>query len=266
LALQTSAETQFYFEEHGVGEPLVLISGYAANHAFWTPLLGKLAQQYRVIIFDNPGMGDTFDKGGPLTIRDMAHRIATFLSDIDVERAHVVGHSMGGSLAICLAALHPKRVKKLVLLNSYHRLRALSRHVLTNLLNLRLADVKLFTLLNAMIPWFFSNESIQEGKRPAELVDFFVKNQNLQSISNQSRQLDAAMAFNAEDWLAEITAETLILAGDADLLAPVEDAEVLHDGIRHSTLKTLPAAHNMPQEIPKEIASELLGFLAGPRA
>ncbi len=261
MALQTSAETQFYWEEHGVGKPLVLISGYAANHAFWTPLLSSLAEHYRVIIFDNPGMGDTFDKGGPLTIRDMAHRIAAFLSDVDVECAHVVGHSMGGSLAICLAALHPNRVDKMVLLNTYPRLRALSRHVLTNLLNLRLADVKLFTLLNAMIPWFFSNESIQEGKRPSELVDFFVKNQNLQSISNQSRQLDAAMAFNAEDWLAYINAETLILAGEYDLLAPVDGSELLHDGIRNSTLKLFPAAHNMPHEIPDEISNELLQFL-----
>ena len=101
MALQTSAETQFYWEEHGVGEPLVLISGYAANHAFWTPLLAPLAKKYRVILFDNPGMGDTFDKGGPLTIRDMARRIGEFLVDIDASNAHIIGHSMGGSLGIC---------------------------------------------------------------------------------------------------------------------------------------------------------------------
>lgn len=261
MALQTSAQTQFYYEDHGIGEPLVLISGYATNHAFWTPLLGQLTKRYRVIIFDNPGMGETFDKGGPLTIRDMAHRIAEFLHDIGIEHANVVGHSMGGSLAICLAALYPKRVKKLVLLNPYPRLRALSRHVLTNLLNLRLADVKLFTMLNAIIPWFYSNESIQQGKRPAEMVDFFVKNQRLQSISNQSRQLDAAMAFNAEDWLAEVQAQTLILAGEYDLLAPADDCEILHDGIRYSTLKKLPAAHNMPQEQPQAVLNEVLAFL-----
>ena len=261
MALQTSAETQFYWEEHGAGDPLVLISGYAANHAFWTPLLEPLAQHFRVILFDNPGMGDTFDKGGPLTIRDMAHRISAFLTDIDVSRAHVVGHSMGGSLAICLAALHPKRVRKLVLMNSYSRLRPLSRHVLTNLLNLRLADVKLFTLLNAMIPWFFSNDSIRNGKRPAELVDFFVKNQNLQSLSNQSRQLDAAMAFDAKDWLSDITAKTLIIAGEEDLLAPIEDSICLHESIEGAELLSFTAAHNMPQELPKEISNALLKFL-----
>lgn len=261
MALQTSADTQFYWEEHGIGENLVLISGYSANHAFWIPLLGELTKHFRVILFDNPGMGDTFDKGGPLTIRDMAHRIADFLTDIDVEKAHIVGHSMGGCLGVCLAALYPQRVKKLTLINSFSRLRPLARHVLTNLLDLRLADLKLFTLLNSMIPWFFCDKSIKDGKRPAELIDFFIKNKNLQSISNQSRQLDAAMAYDGKDWLKHVKCETLIIAGEQDLLSPVADSLHLKKSIQNAHLVTLPAAHNMPQELPNEINKELLHFL-----
>jgi 3-oxoadipate enol-lactonase len=261
LALKTCGDTQFYWEEHGDGEPIVLISGYSANHAFWMPQLATLAKHFRVILFDNPGMGDTFDKGGPLTIRDMAHRIADFLTDIDVKQAHVVGHSMGGCLGVCLAALHPKRVKKLVLINSFSKLRPLACHVLTNLLNLRLADIKLFTLLNAMIPWFFCDSSIKDGKRPAELIDFFIKNKNLQSISNQSRQLDAAMAFDGKDWLGYIHAQTLIIAGEYDLLSPVADSVHLHQSLNDSQMVTLPAAHNMPQELPQEVNNQLLKFL-----
>lgn len=260
MALQISANTQFYWEEHGEGDPIVLISGYSANHAFWTPQLGPLAQKYRVILFDNPGMGDTYDKGGPLTIRDMAHNIAQFLTDIDIERAHFVGHSMGGCLGICLAALHPHRVKKLALLNSFAKLRPISRHVLTNLLNMRIADVKSFTLLNAMVPWYFCDNSIRDGKHPAELIDFFIKNQHLQSIPNQSRQLDATLAFDGNAWLPLIRAQTLVVAGQYDLLSPLEDSIHLHQSLDTSQIVTLAAAHNMPQEIPQEVNRVLLDF------
>ena len=107
-----------YYEEHGQGEPLLMIQGLSAHSLHWLMQTPVMAQHFRTIVFDNRGAGRTEAPEGPYTIRQMADDTAGLMDALQVERAHVVGISMGGIIAQELAINYPQKVNKLVLLST----------------------------------------------------------------------------------------------------------------------------------------------------
>jgi 3-oxoadipate enol-lactonase len=109
---------------HGAGETLVLIAGLGAKGTSWQPFLDRAARSFRVLTFDNRGSGDAPPLAGPVAIRDMAHDALALLDRLGVERARIVGRSMGGMIAQELALLAPERVDRLVLVSTTARVDA----------------------------------------------------------------------------------------------------------------------------------------------
>ena len=103
------------WEERGDGAPLLLIQGLGYGRWSWEPLVPGLADRYRVLWFDNRGIGDSDKPEGPYTARLMADDARQVLDEAGVERAHVLGASLGGMIAQEVAAGTPERVDKLVL-------------------------------------------------------------------------------------------------------------------------------------------------------
>ena len=100
----------------GSGPPLVLIMGYAWTMEDWDPrFVDALARHYRVVIFDNAGVGRTQPLPTPLTIDAMAGQTSALISTLGLGRANVLGWSMGGMIAQALALRHPTQVRRLVL-------------------------------------------------------------------------------------------------------------------------------------------------------
>jgi pimeloyl-ACP methyl ester carboxylesterase len=100
----------------GDGPPLVLIMGYAGTMQTWEPqFLDTLALHFRVVIFDNAGIGSTRALASPLTIDAMANQTSALISALGLGRPDVLGWSMGGMIAQALAVLHPGQVRRLVL-------------------------------------------------------------------------------------------------------------------------------------------------------
>jgi 3-oxoadipate enol-lactonase len=103
------------WEERGDGAPLLLIQGLGYGRWSWAPIVPALAERYRVLWFDNRGIGDSDKPEGPYTARLMADDARQVLDEAGVGRAHVLGASLGGMIAQELAARSPERVDKLVL-------------------------------------------------------------------------------------------------------------------------------------------------------
>jgi pimeloyl-ACP methyl ester carboxylesterase len=100
----------------GSGPPLVMIAGYPTTMEEWDPaLVDALAAHYRVVIFDNAGIGDTQLPPGPLTIDAMARQTGALIKTLHLSRPYVLGWSMGGMIAQALAVLDPSQVRGLVL-------------------------------------------------------------------------------------------------------------------------------------------------------
>jgi 3-oxoadipate enol-lactonase len=103
------------WEERGDGPPLLLIQGLGYGRWSWAPIVPALAERYRVLWFDNRGIGDSDKPEGPYTARLMADDARQVLDEAGAGRAHVLGASLGGMIAQELAAGSPERVDKLVL-------------------------------------------------------------------------------------------------------------------------------------------------------
>ncbi|MGH2914230.1 MAG: alpha/beta fold hydrolase [Steroidobacteraceae bacterium] len=104
----------------GSGPPLVLVMGYGATMEDWDPrLIDTLAQHYRVVIFDNAGVGQTQVRPAPITIDAMANQTSALIATLGLKRPNVLGWSMGSMITQALAVLHPGQVNRLILCAAY---------------------------------------------------------------------------------------------------------------------------------------------------
>jgi len=112
--------SELYYERAGSGEPLLLIQGMSATHRAWgRDFLAPLEESFECIVFDNRGIGLSGEARMPFTIAEMAGDVAALLDALAVERAHVLGISMGGMIAQELALAHPERIRSLSLGATY---------------------------------------------------------------------------------------------------------------------------------------------------
>jgi pimeloyl-ACP methyl ester carboxylesterase len=106
-----------YYEEHGSGEPLVLLHGGVAGSEIFAPILPALAAGRRVITPDLQGHGRTGESDRPLRVGLLAGDVAALIEQLGLERADVLGYSLGGAVAFRLAVEHPERVRRLILVS-----------------------------------------------------------------------------------------------------------------------------------------------------
>jgi len=108
-------DINMYYEIHGEGEPLLLTAGGGMGLAGWARQTPEFSEKYRVIVFDNRGAGRTDAPDTPYSIEMMADDTAGLLDALGIEKAHILGLSMGGMIAQEFALKYPQRVKSLIL-------------------------------------------------------------------------------------------------------------------------------------------------------
>jgi pimeloyl-ACP methyl ester carboxylesterase len=104
-----------YVDSGGAGQPLVFIHGLSSWTSFWEYQLPAFAGPYRVLALDLPGYGASARPDAPYTPPWYADVVSAWLDKVGVEKATIVGHSMGGQIALTLALDHPEKVERLVL-------------------------------------------------------------------------------------------------------------------------------------------------------
>lgn len=123
------------YEVAGEGEPLLLIGGFGTNADYWSDVMATGG--LRFVSYDNRGVGRTVH-GGAFTIQDLADDADALLGHLGIQRAHVLGWSMGAQVAMSLAASHPDRVGDLTLLGPFLRLPSRAAYVLGTLTSMAL--------------------------------------------------------------------------------------------------------------------------------
>lgn len=254
--------TRYYYELHGNGkQPLILIAGYTCDHTFYYPVLDILAPHFNILVFDNRGVGQSTDDGGPLSVEKMADEIMEMANKLELHKPHIVGQSMGGTIAQAIASQYADSIGKLVLLTTSAKWRSAMLQALSALIDLRKADIPFDLQFNAIIPWLFgdaflSNKVYVEGFRQLLLTDL-----HPQSLENQLRQYMVLKIFDGRDALRKISAPTLIIYGTQDLITLPTESEYLHQQIQRSRILALDCAHVITAEVPEALGKALQEFL-----
>lgn len=254
-----------YYEVHGQGEPFVLIMGSFGSLEAWILQIQAFQQYYKVIVFDNRGIGRTDKSPEPYSIATMADDTVGLLDHLGIENAHVLGMSLGGPVAQDVAISYPDRVKKLILVCSMagaegtrlhlDMLRALGIQNGSQRIDFR--NVDFVQIMTATVALAFNDKSLSDSlSAQAETwfkqfdTDGFIK------------QWEAVTSYNALDRLHKIRARTLVITGTEDRLVDPRSSEVLAGLIPNSKLvKVEGGSHAFFMEMSDKFNTEVLDFL-----
>jgi pimeloyl-ACP methyl ester carboxylesterase len=244
-------ERRVYYEEHGEGDPVLLINGLGADHRAWALQTDYLRRFFRVIVFDNPGVGRTTGPRGPYTTELFADVAADLLRQLAIERAHVVGASMGGTIAQQVAVRHPELVRSLVLHCSWWRADSYTAALIRSWQTYAGA-AGMLELSRQIWLWVFTPRFFQERPETFAELEREVR-ENGQSVEAFCDQAEACIAHQALEEVAQVEAPTLITVGDGDILTPPAHSRAIHERIKGSALHVWPEMGHAPfWEIPDQ--------------
>ena len=239
-------DIEIYWESHGKGKPLLLISGVSGGTWTWEESIGAWSPHFRVIVFDNMGAGRSSMPDRPYEIAEMADYAAAVLDAAEEERAFVVGLSMGGMIAQELALSHPRRISGLVLgcthCGGSERIPPAQEVIQGFANNEGLSPEEIIDKnLTLLVTPAFLNKGSDSLRRYRERQ----LNAPLQPDYALQRQLEAIRSFDACDRLGGIRTPTLILTTDCDRLVPAENGRMLAERITGAKLKPFTNAGHL---------------------
>ena len=249
------------YELLGNGPDLVLIPGTFADRRTWSRVVGRLTSRYRCLLLDPRGTHETPDPGTPFTADDLATDVVAAMDAAGVAHAHLVGHSLGGSVAIILAARHPDRVRRLVACSPAAVPDAYQEAILdlwTSLVASKLPQhaMHLGLLINAFGRGAFENGTVRAivdemDRRPLSRA-------TIQRYIECDRRLDLTPVMRSVD------AATLVLVGSQDALTGVDQARLVAEGVPGARLEVIEGAgHGVHLEAPMAFARLVGAFLSG---
>lgn len=256
---------RFYYEEHGEGEPLLLIMGQAATAALWARNVPALSKHYRTIVYDPRGTGQTDAAPGPYSTSLLADDAAGLLEALGIARARVAGVSLGGMVAQELALRCPERVERLALLSTFARPRRPLFDWWEDFgawASARGPDLRGFTLWFGS--WFYSPAFFQDPEAVEVAVEQSAATPTPISAETFAAQAAAVLSADTLDRLPSLRCPTLVLVGREDILTPVYYAEELAGAIPGARLRVLDrGGHGAFFEFAGEVNRELIAFFGG---
>ena len=259
-----------YWDE-GQGSPLVLVHGFGDSVSTWSRVIGPLAEHHRVVALDVLGAGRTDKPKEAMPFSRLARFVHDFMDALEIERANVLGQSMGGAIVLDLAIQWPEKVDKLVLVDSAGLGREMS------------IDLRVCTL--PVLGWFLTRTSRRQTGSflrktvydPSLISEAMVESFcELGTLPGAHAAMLSWLRNNADfggwredvvrpvvDKLGSITAPTLIFWGRQDRIIPVAHSAVAERGIRGARLHIFDPCGHVPQlEWPEEFGSLVIDFLS----
>ena len=253
------------YEVRGEGEALVLINGYGSNSRSWFLEIPTFSEEFQVVTFDNRGTGQSDKPDIPYTMEMMAGDVAGLLEAIGIDAAHVYGVSMGGMIAQEFALSYPDKVISLILgctnCGGRHSTRP-DEEVMTFLFDVeRMKRLTPEEGARESLPFLFSQEFIDNHVDIIEQV-IVQRVEYVTPLHGYTRQAQAIMGHDTYDRLPQLQAPTLIIAGTADRLVPVENSRIIASQIPNAELVILEnMGHGYLVEAAGEANKAILNFL-----
>lgn len=242
---------------YGEGYPLVMIMGYSGTMDMWDPnVIDALSAYYKVIVFDNRGMGKTTTGTRNFTIEQFADDTAGLMDALAIDQAHVLGWSMGTEIAQELTLRHPEKVNKLILYAADCRLDMfpLSPETEEMLIDPHLSNEALLSVLFPL-DWLESHRDY--------IYQVFSSVTETSSEVNIEKQTEAMRNWEGCcDRLSLITCPTLFITGTEDISTLPDNSRMMVNEIPNAKLVQIEGGgHGVMYQHPAEFAKVVLDFL-----
>ena len=257
-----------HYVVRGEGTPVVLIHGFNLDLNTWHANFDHFAERFTVYAIDLWGSGfstrEPLDYGYPLFVE----QIRTFMDHLEIERAHLVGHSMGGGTAIVFGVQHRPRVNSLVLVDPVgvpRRIPLRGRLFMLPLLPELLMGLNTDVIRrkNLLDYWIHDSELLTD-----EVFDTLSRHQKIEGSTRATLDILRRNFFNTQDReihsLAELDSPILIVWGRHDRSVPLESGETMHRILAGSRLEVLDDAAHLPNlDRAERFNGIVVDFLAG---
>lgn len=263
MKVATSDGVRLAYEVRGKGDTLLFIQGLGYDRNGFGPLPHLLAEDFRVVVYDNRGVGDSDVPEGPYSVAQLAADALAVLDAVGAESAYVLGVSLGGFIAQELTLAHPERVRKLVLCST-------AAGSVPPSYPMPQRGVDAFTQFPTMereagLRYMVENSLGDHGvqKRP-ELVEeiYRYRLERAPTLAGWQAQAYAGATFDAYERIPAIAAPTLVLQGGDDTVIDPRNAELLVERIPGARLHLVPErGHLMIWEEGEMLAPVVREFL-----
>jgi len=253
---------KLYFEVHGEGDPLLLIMGLGGDATGWMLQIPAFSRYFKVVAFDNRDVGRSSSAKGSYSIADMAEDTAGLMDALGIEKAHIVGGSMGGAIAQELVLCHPDKVHKLILACTMGQFARFRIHMLEPAIFIKEHDPTNKVFLTEMLFQCMTHNFLKNSEAVDGMLNLMQNPPFPQSTEAFVRQANAIRTFDALARLGAVKAPTLVLVGDQDILTPPWAARELAEAIPGAKLQILEGgAHGFFWEIPEKTNRAIIEFL-----
>ncbi|MCW1429535.1 pyrimidine utilization protein D [Novosphingobium sp. JCM 18896] len=256
---------ELYYELHGAPDapPLILSSGLGGSASYWAPNIPALAERFRVIAYDHRGTGRS-DRALPdeTTLADLGTDMLSLMDALGIERAHLLGHAIGGMAALEVARIAPSRVDRLVVINGWPRLDPqTARCFSTRLTLLRTAGARAYLEAQPLFlfppTWLSENDARLTADTETHLAHW-------PGDATMEKRIAAARSFDCTGWVSEIAAPVLLISAADDLLVPWTNAPALAELIADAFHLHLPwGGHACNVTVPEPFNRDVCAWLAG---
>lgn len=264
MAYIAIGDARIYYEEHGTGEPLFLVTGLGGNASFWTAQIPKFARRFRVVVHDHRGAGKSSMSRIAYSAEQMAADVIGLMDALSIERVHFVGHSLGGAIGQVMAIEHPGRLKSLVISSSW----AKADPYYTRIFNVRrdiLERCGIGPYFRAGTLFLYPGEWIAAKIDQIEAAEAATI-ENAPPLEIILAKIEAVLKFDRSAELHRIRTPTLVNCAIDDILDPVYFSRALAAAIPGARLKILRGgAHFCPITTPDAYFRQVSAFLGALR-
>ena len=255
-----------YYEVHGEGPPLVLVMGIGYDSSLWTlAQVSALSQRFQVVIFDNRDAGRSSRASAAYTVADMADDTARLLDGLAIDRAHLLGLSMGGMIGQEFALRHGARLDHLILSGCGAAPARAAFDPIRSWNWVKANDKSGEAFASQQFSWLFSTEFLRNKEAVRQTLAMLSKNPHPVSPEAYDRQAQAYLQYDALDRLGDIRAPTLVIVGEQDLLTPPHVCREVASripGAAFEVIKGAGSSHVVPIERPDDFNGLVTRFLS----
>lgn len=255
-----------YYQVHGQGEPLVMIQGFGGGHEGWFFQTRAFRERFRVVVFDNRGIGKSDRSPGPYTIDTMAGDTIGLMDSLGIEKAHILGISLGGIVAQEVAISHPGRVMKLVLacthtgegdIGDVHPDMLKAIGVAEGSMEPDLSSVDMMETMGTIVSLAFS-------RRLYRMILVPLARYQMRRVGPGAylEQLEAVVGHTTAERLPQVQSPTLVIAGSEDRIVSPRSSEDIARRIPNAKLVMVEGgSHAFNIEMRGRFNREVLDFL-----